>query len=168
MKQHKYSRFRFGLVLGIGAVVAAVLCIQCVRTYLYLDDVLVPQQAEREAERQVGALTAAARSAKISDLPAIAPVIAHTLEASPERVLWIRVLDCDGQLTRGRGKDGRTTKIPGHWRERIERHESLGRLVETAQGKAFVAMLPFRLPRTGPPPSHRSLPPIVGHRPPGL
>ena len=58
MKLRKYSRFKFGLVLGIGALVASVLCVQCVRTYLYTDAVLVPQQAEREAERELLPLAA--------------------------------------------------------------------------------------------------------------
>ena len=62
-KLRNYLRFRLGLLLILGAVLASVLCFQCVRTYLYTDSVLVPQQAEREAERQAGALTLAARRA---------------------------------------------------------------------------------------------------------
>jgi hypothetical protein len=47
MKLRFYSHVRFSLALGIGAIVALVLCVQCVRTYLYTGAVLVPQQAER-------------------------------------------------------------------------------------------------------------------------
>ncbi|MBV9224769.1 MAG: hypothetical protein JOY85_12110, partial [Acidobacteriaceae bacterium] len=67
MKLYRHSLWKFGLVLGIGSLIALVLCIQCVRTYWYIDAILVPQGAEREAERQVGALTTAARSAGITD-----------------------------------------------------------------------------------------------------
>ncbi len=52
----KYPQLKFGLVLGIGALIALMLCVQCVRTYLYTDAVLVPQQAESEANREAGAL----------------------------------------------------------------------------------------------------------------
>src|SRR5579862_2976425 len=98
MKLHKYSQLRFNLVLAIGALVALVLCAQCVRTYLYTGAVLVPQQAEREAERQVGALTAAARSAGITDPRALGPVIEHALESAGDRVLWMRLLDPESDL----------------------------------------------------------------------
>lgn len=158
--QQKYSRFRFRLVLGIGAVVAAALCVQSVRTYLYTDAVLVPQQAEREAERQLGALMAAAHSAGISEPRAFGRVIEHTLESAGERVLWMRVLSAEGELLAQGGKPEGTAKIPAHWWERLERHESPGMVASTAQGKAFIAMLPFRT-RPGHPP------PAGGQHPPG-
>lgn len=172
MKLPKYSRFKFRFVLSIGAVVAAVLCVQSVRTYLYTDAVLVPQQAEREAERQIGALTTAARSAGISDARALEPVIQHVLESAGDRVLWIRVLGPDNELLAQGGSPQGTAKIPSHWWESIEKHESLGLVRDTTQGRAFIAMLPFRLPRrpstgvfTPPPPPERATgrPELPGH-----
>ncbi len=157
MKLPKYSRFKFRLVLGIGAVVALVLCVQSVRTYLYTDAVLVPQQAEREAEQQAGALTTAARNAGIADSRALGPAIERVLESAGDRVLWMRVLDANGVLAQGGNPEGRA-RIPLGWWERVEKHASLGVMADTAQGKAFVAMLPFRLP----PPAHR---PETGTRP---
>src|SRR5438067_2393444 len=112
MKLPKYSQFKFGLVLGTGAVVASVLCVQCVRTYLYTDAVLVPQQAQREAERQVGALTTAARSAGITGPRALGPVIEHALESSSDRVLWMRVLDPESNLLAQGGSPQGTAKVP--------------------------------------------------------
>ncbi|MFL6450894.1 MAG: PP2C family protein-serine/threonine phosphatase [Bryobacteraceae bacterium] len=147
MKLPRYSRFKFGLVLGIGALVASVLCVQCVRTYLYTDAVLVPQQAEREAERQGGVLTAAARSAGITDPRSLGPAIQHALESSTDHVLWVRVLDLKNSvLAQGGNPQGRATVSPQWWAS-VEKHESLGRSVDTPEGKAFVVMLPFRLPR---------------------
>jgi hypothetical protein len=166
MRLRKYSRFRFGVVLGIGALVAAVLCVQCVRTYLYTDRVLVPQQAEREAERQVGALTTAARSAGITDPRALRPVLAHVMESAGDHVLWIRVLDPESKLLAQVGKPQGPAKIPSLWWQSVEAHERPGVLVDTPEGKALVSMLPFRLPRpahlseaaTGPPDSPGSQP----------
>jgi len=147
MKLRKHSPWKFGLVLGMGALVALALCVQCVRTYWYTDAVLVPQGAEREAERQVGALTTAARSAGITDPSALGPVIGHALESASDRVLWMRVLDPDSHLLAQGGKPQGTAKVPSQWWENIETHQSLGVLVDTPEGKAFVTMLPFRLPR---------------------
>jgi hypothetical protein len=175
MKLRKYSPWEFGLVLGMGALVASVLCVQCVRTYLYTDAVLIPQGAEREAERQIGALTTAARSAGITDPRALGPVIEHALESASDRVLWMRVLDLDSHLLAQRGKPQGTAKIPSRWWESVEKHESLGVLVDTPEGKTFVTMLPFRIPRPprvfearagqsdslGPPPGVRRTPAYV-------
>lgn len=147
MKLRKYSRFKFVLVLGIGAVVALVLCVQCVRTYWYTDAVLVPQQAEREAERQVGALTTAARSAGITEARALGPVLEHTLDSASDRVLWMRLLDTDSKVLAQGGDPQGTAKVPSQWWASLEKHESLGRIVDTSRGKALVTMLPLRLQR---------------------
>ena len=149
MKRHKHSKLGFRIVLGIGALVASVLCMQCIRSYLYTDAVLIPQQAEREAERQMGALTTAARSAGISDPRALGSVIEHAVEAASERVLWIRVLDPQSQVLAQGGNPQGAAQLPSRWWERVQAHESLGRLIDTRAGRAFVTMLPFRLPPPG-------------------
>jgi hypothetical protein len=100
-------------------------------------------------------LTAAARSAGINDAHALGPVIEHTLESSGDRVLWMRVLDPQSDLVAQAGNPQGAAKIPSRWWERLERHESLGVVVETSVGKAFVAMLPLRLPRPPRPPDSR-------------
>jgi O-antigen ligase len=64
---HKHPQWKMNLLLAGAVLIALVLCVQCVRTYLYTGAVLVPQRAEREAERQAGALTVAAHSAGLSD-----------------------------------------------------------------------------------------------------
>lgn len=161
----RQSYFKFALVLTIGAVLALVLCIQCVRTYLYTDNVLVPQQAEREAERQGGALSTAARSAGIADPHAMLPVIEHALESASEHVLWIRVLDGEGTILAQGGNPRTNVGIPKDWWQRVENHESLGSLIDTPRGKAFVALLPFRMPRPPRTAEAVSRPGPGGHRP---
>jgi hypothetical protein len=152
MKPLRYSQWKFGVVLGVGALIALVLCVQSVRTYLYTDAVLVPQQAEHEAERQVGALTAAARTAGITNPKALGPLLEHTLDASSDRVLWMRVLDADSNVLAQAGRSEGRAKVPPQWWKRMEAHQSLGAVIDTADGKAFGAMLPFRIPR----PAHSS------------
>lgn len=147
MKLRKSSRWKFGFVLGLGAVVALVLCVQCVRTYLYTDAVLVPRQAEREAGRQMGVVTIAARSAGVSDPRKLGPVLEHAMESASDRVLWMRVLDLDGKVLAQGGSPQQKVTVPSRWRERLEKHEDVGSFVDTPQGKAFVTMLPIRLQR---------------------
>ena len=147
MKLRKYSQWKLGLVLGMGAVIALVLCIQCVRTYVYADAVLVPQQAEHEAARQVGAVSGAARIAGITDPRKLGPVIEHSLEAASDRIQWIRVLDLNSNVLAQVGSPEGTPKIPTRWWDRVEKHESLGTLLDTSRGKAMVVMLPLRIGR---------------------
>jgi hypothetical protein len=168
---NRYSQLKFGFVLAMGALVALALCVQCIRTYTYTDSVVIPHHAEGEAERQVGVLSAAARSAGIGDTSGLGPVIEHILEASSGRVLWMRVIDAEGHLLASGGKPAGAAIVPPNWFERVEAHQPLGRLVDTAAGKAVVAVVPFRLPRPPRPlgsnPSSAVPPgPAPGHRPP--
>ncbi len=145
MRLSKHSQLKFGLLLFTGALIAFILCIQCVRTYWYTESVLVPQQAEREAERQSGVLTLAARSAGISDPNALGPVIQRVLDADAARILWVRVWDPQGRVIAQGGHPYGTAKIPARWWESMERHEIRAVPVDTPQARAFVTMLPFRL-----------------------
>ena len=164
MQASEYSRFKVGLALGTGALLALMLCVQCVRTYLYTDTVLVPQQAQHEAERQMVALGTAARSAGVTDPRALGPVIEHVLESGTDRILWMRLLDSDGNLFAQVGNPEKPGEVPRDWRERLENHDSAGSLVDTSQGKAMVTMLPFRMPRP-PRPAEAEIRPPGGRRP---
>ncbi len=153
MKRGMYSHWKFGLTLAVGALLALVLCVQCVRTYLYTDAVLVPQQAQREAERQAMALGGAARTAGISDPRALSAVIERTVESASDRVLWMRVLDSDLNVIAEAGNPSTTAAIPQDWRERLGPHENPGVVVDTPHGGAFIAIFPLRMPRPPRPPS---------------
>jgi hypothetical protein len=161
----KYWQLKFGLVLVMGSLIALMLCIQCVRTYLYTDAVLVPQQAEHEVARQVGALSAAARTAGISDPRRLGPVVEHTLEAVSDRVLWMRVLDLNSNVLAQGGSPEEAPKFPSGWWDRVEKHERLSTLVDTAHGKALVVMLPLRIARTPRIAKAETGPPDQQHRP---
>jgi Stage II sporulation protein E (SpoIIE) len=143
----KYSQT--GLVVSIvaGAALAVLLCAQCLRTYLYVGRVLVPQEAGLEAERYGGALVTAARTAGITDPRAISPVLEHALEGASERVIWMRLVNQDSTILAQAGTPQGEVKVPPRWWERVETRESLGRVIDTPRGKALVAMVPFRMPR---------------------
>ncbi len=147
MKLRNRSQWKFLSVLGMGAGIAIVLCVQCVRTYLYTDAVLVPQQAEHEAARQAGALTAAARSAGVTDPFALEPLLERAMESASDRVLSMRVLNRDGRVLVERGKAPKTMSLAPQWWERLEKHETVRTEVATPEGQALVVVLPLRLGR---------------------
>lgn len=148
MKLRRYSQWKFGIVLGIGAAIALVLCIQCVRTYLYADSVLVPEEAEREAARQAGALSAAARTAGITAPLGLGPLMEHAMESASDRVLSMRVLDHDGTVLLHRGIQQTPVNLAPNWWERVQKHQTLGTEISTPEGKALVVTLPLRMPRS--------------------
>jgi sigma-B regulation protein RsbU (phosphoserine phosphatase) len=72
----------------------------------------------------------------------------------------MRVLDYDGNLLAKVGNPRKSDEVPPDWRERLEKHDNVGSLIDTPEGNALVTMLPFRMPR---PP--RPLPDPSGHAP---
>jgi len=159
MKPSLYSRFKVGLALGSGALLALILCVQCIQNYLYTDAVLVPQLAQHEAERQAFAVNGAARSAGANHARTLSTVMEHTLESASDRLLWMRVLDEDGHVFAQAVSPGTAVKFLAHWREQLEKHLPVGSLVNTSEGKALVSMFPFRMPRAARP-SDTDQPPI--------
>lgn len=158
----------------MGALIALVLCVQCVRTYIYAGAVLIPQQAEREAERQVGALSAAARSSGISNPRALGPTMERTLEPVADSVLWMRLVDLNSNVITQAGALEGAPRLLARWWDRGNEHESPTTIVDTRRGKALLVILPLRLP---PPAHHRlelnlrnapSRPPDDRHAPYGL
>jgi hypothetical protein len=147
MTSLKHSQWKFGFVLTTGALVALALCVQCVRTYLYTIAVLIPQQAEQEAARQAGALSAAARSAGIDDPHKLAPLLQHAIESAADRVLWTRVLDSDSNVLSDAGSPPATVRVPARGRDGVQKHENRGTLINTSKGKVLSIMLPLRMPR---------------------
>ncbi len=154
MKLRKYSQWGFGLVLGIGAVIAVVLCVQCVRTYLYIDSVLIPRQAEHEAQREAGAVTAAAHSAGLDDPRKLAPALQHAIASAEGRILWLRVLDSQNKVVLQAGGPPPTPSIPPLWSYPRPRHGGLGSPIKTPDGKGLSILLPLRMPRPSRPDEH--------------
>ncbi len=134
-------------MLTAGALVALALCVQCVRTYLYTIEVLIPQQAEQEAAREADALNAAARSAGIDDPHKLAPLLQHAIQSAADRVLWVRVLDSENSVVSGAGSPPVMAKVPARWWDGVQKHKNRGTLINTSEGKALSMMLPLRMPR---------------------
>jgi len=143
----KYSHIGLVASVTIGVALAILLCVQCVRTYFYVGRVLVPQEAEHEAERQDGAITSAARTLGVLDPHALEPLLWRAVDDGSGGIVWMRLLTQENEVLSQAGKPQGKAKVPDNWWLRVEKHESLGRLIETPQGQAWVVMLPFRMPR---------------------
>jgi len=147
MTSSKHSQWKFRFLLIGGALVALALCVQCVRTYFYTVADLIPQQAEQEAAREAGAVSAAARSAGIDDPRKLGLSLQHAIESAADRVLWMRVLDSDNNVLSQAGTPPPNAKIPAQWWDKVEKHQNRGTLINTSEGEALSIMVPLRMPR---------------------
>lgn len=147
MKLRKHSQWTFRIVLGFGALIAVVLCIQSVRTYLYIGSVLIPQEANHEAQREASALSAAARNAGIDNPRMLASSLQHAIDSAENRVVWMRVLDLENNILSQAGSYPTISRIPPHWWDRTQKHENPGIVINTPSGKALSIILPLRMPR---------------------
>jgi hypothetical protein len=163
---NKYSHV--GLVLSVtaGAVLAVLLFAQSVRTYLYVGRVLVPQEAERAAERQGGELASAARAAGVSDPRQLGPLLERAVNENSDRVGWIRLLNQESAVLAQAGTPQGTANVPPRWRELVEKYDTLGRPVDTPGGRAWVTLLAFRMPRLqgAERPASQAVPAAAGER----
>ncbi len=130
MKRSRHARWTFHLLLAVGGIIAAVLCFQSVRTYLYIDSVIVPHQAEHEAQREAGVLGAAAHSARLDDPRQMSPLLRRIVESAGDRVMWMRVLNFESTVVAQAGDDPAPRRIPANWWERVQKHEPLGTPVQ--------------------------------------
>jgi hypothetical protein len=170
----KYSRAGLVLSMIAGGALAILLCAQCIGTYLYVGRTLVPRAAAREAERQGGVLSSAARNAAISDPQALSPVMEHAIEEASERVVWMRLLNQESAVLAQAGTPQGKAVVPPRWWERAEAHDTSGRMIDTPRGKALVSIVPFRMPRPPGPgspgvgqPEATGRPQAAGERPRG-
>ena len=117
------------------------------RTYFYVARVLVPEEAKREADRQAGNLASAVRSASVTDVSKLSSVLQRVIETDSQRVLWMRLLDSENVIQAQAGSPVGTPEVPQRWWQLAEKHEDMRRYIDTPEGKAWVVLLPFRLPR---------------------
>jgi len=139
---------RAGLVLSIvaGSTLAVLLCTQCVRSYLYVDRTLVPEEARREAERHSAALTSAARSAGVTDPHGLSSVLEHAMDEASDRLIWMRLANQQGDVVAQAGTAIGEIKVPPRWWQGGN-GESPERVIRTPRGRAIVMMVGFRMPR---------------------
>jgi serine phosphatase RsbU (regulator of sigma subunit) len=142
----KLSRYLLPTTLAAGVLLSVLLLAQCVRTYVYARQVLIPQEAHLEAERKTGAVGSAARAAAIYDPHDLSPLLERTIREAPELLEWMRLLTPEGKVVAQSGEPETPIQIPDRWWERVDNHELLLREVNTSRGRAYIALVPFRMP----------------------
>lgn len=171
----KFLLFRisifFGLALGL------LLLVQTVRTYRYVSENLVRQEAQREADRRMQSIGRAARLTGSRSPESLTPVLHELVHEAPSQIAWIRILSMEGKVLAEseavkeapKYKNGDLGRMMGD-RDRKPRE------LKTDSGAVLVVVNPMRF---GPPtftrgpddPATRiaqtpAPPPLVGEQPP--
>lgn len=158
----------FSISIAAGVLLAVLLLFQCARTYLYVGRVLIPREAEREAERKAGSVSAAARTGNLHDPHDLTPILTEMVHEAPEQIAWMRIMNQDAEVLAEAGVPLRAAAVPQGWWERAEKHESLGTIVEGPKGPVCAVRVPFRMPRPRLPGLRQAGPPPGGPAPDGV
>jgi len=92
----KYLWFRLSIALGLG--LGLLLLVQTVITYRHVNDQLLHQEAQREADRRMQSIDRAARLTRSHDPAALASVLHELVHEAPRELAWIRILNSQGKV----------------------------------------------------------------------
>lgn len=143
-------------------MLAIVLLVQTIRTYIYVSMAMTIQEARRDAPRRVGSLERAARAAGEPLTPEkLEAILQDSMDAWGEQVAWVRILDSDDRLLAAAGA-APTGPTSG-------RRDAFGQVEESPAGDVLAVRLPFLLRPTFRPRGFRPLEPpgAGGPRGPG-
>ena len=168
MKRPQYLFFKLAVVFGL--LLGLILLADTVITYRYVSNVLVRQEAQREAQRKALSIGRAARLTHASDPHELEAVLDELVRESPQEIAWIRIVAADGRVLAQTSKARNGVTIPP---ERFRRvfgdRDRIPEPLEIEAGKIIIVSQPFRMigpPRfergeRGGPPPRREPPPIL-------
>ncbi len=143
----KFLLFRisifFGLALGL------LLLVQTVRTYQYVSENLVRQEAQREADRRMQSIGRAARLTGSRSRESLTPVLHELVHEAPTRIAWIRILSMEGKvLAESEAVKGAPAYKSGELGKMMADRDRKPRELKTDSGTVLVVVNPMRF---GPP-----------------
>lgn len=152
----------FRISIGFGILLALLLLGQTLVTYRFVSRSLIRQEAGRDAERRIQAITRAARQAGVTETSKLTAILSDLVKEDPEQIAWIRILNFDGKVlsTAGPAKAAPAYK-PGEIGKLIADRERLPAEATTSQGRVIILLNPIRVgsPAFGRGPAEPPLPP---------
>lgn len=143
----KFLWFRLSIALGL--LLGLLLLVQTVRTYHYVSQSLVRQEAQREADRRMQSIARAARLTGSREPASLTPVLHELVHEAPQHIAWIRILNIDGKvLAESEKVSGAPTYKPGELARMLGNRERRPEERGRNSGKVLIIVNPIRL---GPP-----------------
>lgn len=141
----------FKLSIAFGLLLGLILLADTVMTYRYVSNVLVRQEAQREAQRKALSIGRAARLTHASEPQELEAVLDELVRESPQEIAWMRIVAADGRVLAQTAK-ARTGVIipPDRFRRVFGNRDRIPEPLEIEAGKIVIVSQPFRM--MGPPP----------------
>jgi hypothetical protein len=130
------------MALGFG--LGIVLLVQTISTYRYVAGTMMMQEAERDAQRKVNTLVGAVRAAQTQDLIIVQTILQEFLEDWSHQVVWIRILDNQGQPQTSVGPAPIEAIGPDLLERRFSENTILPDLQDSPAGPVLVSLRSFR------------------------
>jgi Stage II sporulation protein E (SpoIIE) len=92
----KYFWFRLSIALGLG--LGLLLLVQTVVTYRHVNDQMLHQEAQREADRRMQSIDRAARLTRSHDPATLTSVLHELVHEAPGELAWIRIINAQGKV----------------------------------------------------------------------
>jgi len=109
VKQRKHTRaLLFRGALAIGFLLGALLLVETVATYRYVEGDLLREEAQRESDRRAKSILRNARLTAVEQSSNLGPVLSEVAHENPDQIAWIRVIAADGHTiaaSDGSGED---------------------------------------------------------------
>jgi hypothetical protein len=141
----RYIWFKLSLVMG--SLLGLLLLGQSLFNYFHVSRLLVAEQLQREAQRQVASLQREARRLDIREPAELAGLFEEIRQDAPKKIAWIRLTDMAGHTLVQSGEVVGPPIAPERLRSAFEQREPIADVRETPSGKVRITVLPLRLAR---------------------
>ena len=128
----------------IGFLLGALLLVETVTTYRYVEGDLIREEAQRESDRRARLVLRTARLTAIEQSSDLGPVLSEVAHEDPDQIAWIRVIAADGHTIAA--SDG-TGEEPAYSGDELRTLASQGRAREwtAASGPVLLVLSPLML-----------------------
>ncbi len=152
-RQENRRQLWLGVFTGVGALLAMVLLIQTVSSYVYVSGNLLTQEGLRTASRRLTSIERRLRMADTAQSAELDGILEQARVEWSDRISWLRLLGPEGVVL---ASDGVATGEPLSFddlRRAMIEDRPVYETRETSEGRVLVTVSPVRLEQSGPGPA---------------
>lgn len=136
----------FPVWIGIGLVLAILLLVSSISTYIMVSRRLLVEHVRGDLAAEMATLDRESRQSKVESTAQLAAMLKRAVERSNGRIEWLRVQSGDGATVVHAGAYVPQTFSMESIQAHLSERQPIFKTVETANGKALAEVFPFRIP----------------------
>ena len=135
--------FKFSIC--VGGLLGLLLFVQTVRTYQYVSESLVRQEATREADRRMNSISRALRLTGSTESSTLTPVLHELVREAPSHIAWIRIFNQDGkEIAESARVPGAPVYKPGQLAKLLANRDRRPEERDLELGRVLIVLSPMR------------------------